>query len=291
MAKKYGVGHLSDGADPKVAEYSLGGGFISIADLSAGGQPGAFRKLGNCPEVTITVNTETFEHSSVQDGAPAQDLSVIIDSGMSLAFSMENWSAENMALFLLGESSEYTNPGIAGFADQVICLDGDLALGGYYQVMSTAGLPVFGITSTNAIAVSTTEAAPVLLVLDTDYTLDADSGMIHIAEVSAKVSTAIGTSDGLTCTLTADAAATTVDLVTALTDIEKDVALIFESINASDGNDRTYYHFHKVSLSANGDGNLISTETGAMPMTGVIEVNDFFTNSVDIYTPNTQVNP
>jgi hypothetical protein len=284
-----GVGHKSNNGEPSVNQYSLGGGFISIAELDTSGQAGAFRKVGNAPEVTVTVNTESYEHSSVQAGAAAQDLSVIIDSGASLSFSLENWSAENMALFLLGTASDYTNPSIAGIVDQVICLDGDLELAGYYQIQSTAGLPAFGITAVNAIAVSTTEAAPVLLVLDTDYTVDANSGMIHLAAVSAKVTTAIGTGDGLTCTLTADAAATAVDLVTVLSDVEKDVALIFESINASNNNDRTYYHFHKVSLAANGDGNLISAEAGAMPMTGQVEANDFYTNRVDIYTPDVQV--
>jgi hypothetical protein len=285
-----GVGHLANNRGPSIKEISLGGGFIEIAELGATGQPGAFRDLGTTQEVTVTVNTESYEHSTPHDGAPAQDLSVIIDSGASLTFSMDNMSAENMALFLLGTASAYTNPGIAGVTISVIALDGQLQLGGTYQIQDSNGNPVFGITSTNALAVSTTEGTPVALAKDTDYTVDEDSGRITIAAVSTKVSTAIGTGDGLSCVMTADGTATAVDLVTLLTDIEKDVALTFTQINASDNNDKTYWHFHKVSMAANGDANLISTEAGQLPMTATVEVNDYFTNRADIYTPDVQVN-
>ena len=283
-----GVGRQSSNGEPSVLEYNLGGGKVFMAELAAGGLPKTMRKVGNTPEFTVTVNTESYEHNSTQDGAPAQDLSVIIDSGASIGFSLENFSAENLALFLLGLASDYTNPGIAGFTDQVIVADGDIEVTGYYQIRTTAGLPVFGITSTNAIAVSTTAGSPVLLTKDTDYTVDANSGIIHLLDTSV-IDTAIAAAEGLKCTLTADGAATTVDLVTLLEDIEKDVALLFEGINAADSNKRTYYHFHKISLAANGDANLISAEAGTLPMTGQVEANDAFDKRADIYTPVTQV--
>ena len=283
-----GVGQQSEYGEPSVSEYQLGGGKVFLAELAAGGLPKAYRKVGNTPEFNVTVNSESYEHSSTQEGAPAQDLSVIIDSGGSVTFTLENFSAENLALFLMGEASDYVNPGIAGFADAVIVADGDIELTGYYQIRTTLGAAVFGISSTNDITVSTTNVAPVELTLDTDYTVDANSGIIHLLGTAAII-TAISGTEGLTCTLTADAGATTVDLVTMLSDVEKDVALIFEGINAADSNKRTYYHFHKISLAANGDANLISAEAGALPMTGQVEVNDAFTERVDVFTPVTQV--
>ncbi len=285
-----GVGQQSSNGEPSVLEYQLGGGKVYIADLASDGLPKTYRKVGNTPEFTVTVNTESYEHSSTQDGAPAQDLSVIIDSGGSIGFSLENFSAENLALFLLGEASDYTNPGIAGFVDAIIVADGDLEVSGYYQIRTTAGLAVFGITSTNAIVVTTTQTSPVPLVLNTDYTVDVNSGIIHLLD-TALIDAAIAEDGGkgLDCTLIADASATTVDLVTMLSDIEKDVALIFEGINAADDNKRTYYHFHKISLAANGDANLISAEAGTLPMTGQVEANDAFSERVDVFTPVTQV--
>ncbi len=282
-----GVGRKSNNGEPSVTEYNLGGGKLYLAELATGGLPKTFRKVGNTPEFTVTVNTESYQHNSTQDGAPAQDLSVIIDSGASMGFILENFSAENLALFFLGVASDYTNPGIAGFADQVIVADGDIEVTSYIQIRNTAGDPVFGITSTNAIAVSTTNAAPVLLTLNTDYTVEAVTGIIHLLDTSV-IDTAISGSEGLTCTLTADAAATKVDAVSILSDIEKDVALRFVGINASDDNKLSIYDFHKVSLAANGDAGLITAEAGTLPMTGELEANDAFTNRADVYTPVTQ---
>ncbi len=283
-----GVGRKSDNRDPSVKEYLLGGGKLFVADLEASGLPKAYRLMGNLPEMTITVNTESYEHNSTQDGAPAQDLSVIIDSGAALSFTLENFSADNMALFLLGLTSDYTNPGIAGFADAVLVADGSIEALGYYQLLDTNDNPVFGVTSTNAIEIKTTNVSPVTLTEDTDYTVDANSGMIHILATSP-ITTAIAAAEGLTVTITADGTATTVDLVTVLSDVEKDVAMRFEGIDYGNEDKRTYYDFHKVSLSANGDANLVSSEAAGMPMTGQVEANDSYTNRVDIYTPTTQV--
>jgi hypothetical protein len=283
-----GVGRGIVNIEPSTKVYLGGGGKVFLAALQEDGTPGAFRKVGNTPEFTITVNTESYEHNSTQDGAPAQDLSVITDSGASVGFTLENFSAENLALFLLGEASEYTNPGIAGFTGGTLCADGALEALGYYQILDTNDDPVFGITTTNAIDVATTNGTPVTLTEDTDYTVDANSGMVHVLDTAA-VQTAISGSEGLTVGLTADVAATTVDLVTVLTDVEKDLVLKFQGINYGDAGKTTYYEFHKVSLAANGDANLISTEAAGMPMTGQVEVNDAYTNRVDIYTPATQV--
>ncbi len=281
-----GVGKQNAG-DPSVLEYNLGGGKVYIAELETTGFPKNFRRVGNTPDFTVTVNTESYEHNSTQEGAPAQDLSVIVDSGGSIGFSMENISAENLALFLLGSSSSYTNPGIAGFSAFQFVADGSIVIGGYYPIRSAAG-PVFGITSTNSVVVRTTAGSPVTLVEDTDYSVDANSGLIKILD-TASIDTAIAAVEGLDVSLTADAAATLVDLVTMLDDIEKDVAIRFVGINASDSNKETYYDFHKISLAANGDASLIASEASTLPMTGQVEVNDAYTKRVDVYTPLTQV--
>jgi len=281
-----GTGRQNSG-EPSPLEYNLGGGKVFLAELESTGKPKNFRKVGNTPEFTVTVTTESYEHQSTQDGAPAQDASVIISSGGSVGFSLENMSAENLAIFLLGEASSYTNPGIAGFTDSQIVEDGSIVKLGYYQVADASGNAVFGITSVNAILVKTTNAAPVSLVKDTDYSVDALSGMIRILDTAA-IDTAISGTEGLTCTLTADGAATTVDLVTMLETIEQDFALRFEGINALDSNKRTFWDFHKISLAANGDANLISAEAGLLPLTGEVEANDYFNNRMRVYTPVTQ---
>lgn len=281
-----GVG-LQNENQPSTLEYNLGGGKVFLAELESTGKPKNFRKVGNTPEFTVTVNTESYEHQSTQEGAPAQDMSVIINSGGSVGFSLENMSAENLALFLLGEASSYINPGIAGFTDSQIVEDGSIVEFGYYQVADASGNAVFGITATNALLLKTTNATPVTLTVDVDYTVDVLSGMVQLLD-TAVITTAISGTEGITATMTADGTATTVDLVTMLETIEQDYALRFEGINAADSNKRSYWYFHKLSLAANGDVNLISAEAGALPMTGEVEANDYFPNRMDVYTPVTQ---
>jgi hypothetical protein len=283
-----GQGERNTTKSPSVKEYQLAGGKIWIAELEDDGQPKAFRAVGNAPEITITVNTESYEHDSVQEGAPAQDMSTIISSAASMGFGLENWSAENMALFFSGDASAYTNPGVLGFDDVSQVLPGSVEAYGTYQIKDASGNLVFGITATNALDLKSTNGTPATLTIVTDYTIDANAGTFTLTD-SAEVQTMVSGNEGIRGTVTADGTATDVDLVTVLSNVEKDVALRFELINANNSNKKSYYDVHKLSLAANGDASLISAEAGAMPMTGQVEVNDFYPNRIDIRTPLTQV--
>jgi hypothetical protein len=164
---------------------------------------------------------------------------------------------------------------------------GNLKTNTWYQIRNAAGAPVFGITTTNNIVVKTTNGTPVTLTKDTDYTVNATEGMIFI-KATAPITTAISGNEGLTITLTADAAATAVDQVKVLSDTSKKVAMRLVSINSADDDKLTIYDFHKVSLSADGDTNMITTEVSGLPMAFQVEENTAYDNRIDIYTPTTQ---
>lgn len=284
-----GVGIRNATGSPSSSEYQIGGGVLYIAELLASGLPGAFRKVGNVPEITMTVGTETYEHKSSQTPVPVQDFSAIIAVTAGGKFSLENKSAENLALFFLGEASAYTNPAIAGFSGVALVAAGagNLVGNSFYQIMTAAGLPAMGITAANKIALTTTNATPVTLQLTTDYTVDLVTGMVFI-KASTAVNTAISGAEGINCTLTADVSASLVDKVAVLSDTSKKVAMKLVSINSADNNKVTIYDFHKVSLAADGDTGLITTEVSGLPMSFQVEENSAFTNRVDLYTPTTQ---
>jgi hypothetical protein len=284
-----GVGLQNTTGVPDAKEYHIGGGELLIAELLTSGLPGGFRFVGNVPEITVNVSTETYEHLSSTTPTPIQDFSAITKITGSGKFALENKNAENLALFFLGESSTYVNPGIAGLANvsMVAAGAGNIIKNTWYQVRNAAGDPVFGITSTNAIAIKTTNASPVTLTKDTDYTVDAVRGMVFL-KATSPITTAIAASEGLTVTLTADATATVVDKVAVLTDTSKKVAMRLISKNSADDDKITIYDFHKVSLAPDGDTNLITTEVSGLPMNFQMEENSAFTNRVDIYTPITQ---
>lgn len=287
MTVGVGIQNTTGVADSK--EYHIGGGELFIAELLTSGLPGGFRHVGNVPEITVNVSTETYEHLSSTTPTPIQDFSAITKITGSGKFNLENKNAENLALFFLGESSTYVNPGIAGLAG-VSLLEagaGNLKKNTWYQIRNVAGDPVFGITTTNNIVVKTTNNTPVILTKDTDYTVDAVRGMIFIKDTTP-ITTAISGNEGLTVTLTADAAATVVDKVSVLSDTSKKVAMRLVSINSADDDKITIYDFHKVSLAPDGDTNLITTEVSGLPMNFQMEENSAYTNRVDIYTPLTQ---
>lgn len=287
-----GVGIRNTAGVPDVKEYHIGGGKMFIAEILASGLPGAFRHVGNVPEITMTVSTDQYEHMSSTTPVPVQDLSVITKVNANMKFKLENKNAENLALFFLGDATAYTNPGIAGLSAVTLVAEGALEKNSWYQIVkggsgTDKSNPVFGISSTNAIALITTETVPVSLVKDTDYTVDAVTGMVFIKD-TAKITTCISANKGINVTLTADAAATLVDKVAVLSDTSKKVAIRLVSYNSSDNNKVTIYDFHKVSLAADGDTSMITSEVSGLPMTGGVEDNSAYTNRVDIYTPITQ---
>lgn len=270
---------------PSTSEYLIGRGIMQWAELDSTGLPKSFRDIGNVPELTITSSVETYEHYSSREGLKTRDLRIVLQQDLTMGFSVENINFNNLSAFVSGEAKSYVNPAIAGFTAKQICKDGDLVVNSYYMIHS-GGLPAFGITSTNSPVVITTESTPVTLVADTDYTLDAVSGMIFIKS-TVKTLAAVSAGKGFTVALTADAAATTVDTIEALSASELNVAIRFIGINAETGK-KVIYDFHKVTLTPDGDFGLISDEAAKLPFTGAAEKSDAYTNVADFYYPNTQ---
>ena len=267
-------------------DYQLGRGILQMALLDATGYPKGFRDLGNVPELTAPVETEKLEHFSSRAGQKTKDKEIILQITTGLSFVLEDINFENLAAFFSGGTADYTNPAIAGVADQQFVEDGDLEVNKIYALRTAAGLPIFGITTTNAIVVESTNATPVAMVKDTDYTVDAVAGQIFVND-TATVQSIISAGDGLQVTLTADAAATTVDQLTILSATELNVALRF-LLEEADSGEKIIYDYHKCTVSADGDYTLISDEWSTFPMTASVEENAAYDNVADVYYPTTQ---
>lgn len=287
MAVGVGLQNKTGVADSK--EYHIGGGKLYIAELLSSGKPGAFRHVGNVPELNITVGTETYEHKSSTTPVPVQDFSAITSVTASGKFSLENKNAENLALFFLGEAQAYTNPAIAGFGTptEVFLVPagaGNLQKNSWYQVLDGDGKPCFGLDKTK-LALTTTNVSPETLVEGTDFVTDEVTGMIFIKDTS-NITDAATAGEGIKIVVTADAQASTVDQVAVLADTAKKVAMRLVSINSADDDRVTIYDFHKVSLAADGDTNMITTEVSGLPMSFQVEENSAYDNRVDVYTPD-----
>jgi len=267
-------------------DYLIGRGKVFFATLDANGYPQAWRDVGNVPEINLTVESEIYDHFSSREGLRERDLRIVLQQDLDMSFVLEDINMNNLSVFFSGSTEEYTNPGIAGFVDAVIINDDEIVVNSWYDIVDGDHNRVFGLTATNALVIETTNGTPVALVLDTDYTLNSVNGMIFLND-TATVQTAISGSEGLTATVTADVAATTVDKVNVLSATELNVAIKVESINA-EGGKVDIYEFHKVTIASDGDFALISDEAAQLPLTGGAEKNAAYANVADIYHPNTQ---
>lgn len=61
------------------------------------------RHIGNVPEFAPEPAVETLDHFSSQEGIRKRDRNVVVEQTMSVSFSVEEWTPENLAIALMGE--------------------------------------------------------------------------------------------------------------------------------------------------------------------------------------------
>ena len=85
--------------------YTIGSGIISAAeyDENTPAQSTDFVDLGNVPSLTISPAVETLEHKSSRTAEKEVDKEVVISTAYTIAFSLEEYSPENLAMFFQGE--------------------------------------------------------------------------------------------------------------------------------------------------------------------------------------------
>ena len=92
----------------KTENYVFGRGVCYFAPFDANNRPLGERDLGNVPGLTLTVTTEKTEHFSSRTGLKKKDLDITISVAFNSKATIEDISAENLALFLAGSSATVT---------------------------------------------------------------------------------------------------------------------------------------------------------------------------------------
>lgn len=253
---------------PNTDDYNLGRGILYFAPLDTDGTPLGYRDLGNAPEFSISVETETLEHQSSRAGLKVTDKEVLISQKVSLSLTLDEINFENLAALLSGTAhggSTYTNPAVAGFAE-IAGFIASVELGRWYDLEDSSGTRVYDIQTPAGV---TLEVGATPLVQDTDYTLDAEMGRVFFLTTATNVAE----NDTIDYTQAADATSKTVDEVRALTQTAVLGALKFIAQNPASNDKVTEFQFHKVSLKAEGDFSLIGDEFSTMQFTAVAEQN------------------
>ena len=81
--------------------YSLGRGIIYMAEFS-GGAPGSYTDVGNCPNLTVEVTEEKLPHYSSRSGTKVKDKEVVLETGYTIVFDLDEISTYNLKVFVKG---------------------------------------------------------------------------------------------------------------------------------------------------------------------------------------------
>lgn len=232
--------------------YTLGRGelhfdrFTNPVAMTLGGE----RYLGNSPEFSATIESENLDHYNSDRGVREKDESIVLQTNRTASFITDNISPENLALFFFGTSEIFATTG-ATVSDEPL---NDVKLGLTYQLGMSPTNPS-GLRNVTGVTVSKGVTA---LVLNTDYTLDAELGRITLLATSATVHDG----DDLTVDYT-HASATRERVISGSQAVGG--ALRFISYNPQ--GKRYDWYMPYVKLSPNGDFTLKGDEWQQIPFT------------------------
>lgn len=230
--------------------YTLGRGKIHFARFTSGTVPGPFRYIGNTPELNLTIEAETLDHYSSDEGIREKDDSVPLEVNRTGSMITDNIHPENVALFFFGETSTVTTTLAAAEAWSIVSAE----VGMSYKIEATTVNPtgVFGISTSN-LTVQINGGAT--LTEDTDFEMDYDMGIITILEGGA-------VTDGDQIDITYDRRASTRDrVISGSAPVEG--AMMYRTYNPK-GTDALFY-FPYVKVSPNGDYALKGDEWQQIP--------------------------
>ncbi len=84
---------------PSTDNYYVGKGKISFKEVGAA----EFRDLGNISSLETTPEVTTLEHFSSRAGVKVKDKEVVTEKKLTVTMVMDEWTADNLAMALMGE--------------------------------------------------------------------------------------------------------------------------------------------------------------------------------------------
>jgi hypothetical protein len=194
------------------------------------------RYIGNTPEITMSLESESLEHFDSDAGVKQKDDSVLLELARSGKFTTDHISPANLALFFLGAEDVVTQTSATAQAYQIVGVKKGLR----YQIGATSSVPagVRGVTNVvvNVSAVPKTAG--------TDYELDATTGGITILAGGTIL-------DGATLDIVYDRSATSYNRVVTAANAEIYGALLYVSNNPK--GEKFDYFWPYVALKPDGD--------------------------------------
>jgi len=257
-------------------ELYLGGVELWISELATDGSIIGFRCMGCAEDATLTSDETVLEVDRACTGV-RETLEFITKRKLSVAFTTQNATLQNMAKVLSGSVTSYVNPAVAGFATVVQAVGGAgnaTAKGQTIAIRNAAKLRAYGFLTAGFVA----EQAAVsggpwtAMTVTTDYTIDATNGTIYLVPGG-------GFTDGnfLRVTVPASVAAPTPIVgFDALTLPRKQVAVRLVLSNGIKGEDKGELIVFSVFLKADGDLALSGTDILKIGFSGTAATSGYY---------------
>ncbi|AOR76571.1 hypothetical protein [Novosphingobium resinovorum] len=155
--------------------YTLGRGKVYFSAFRPNTQiPAGFRYLGNTPEFNLTIDNETLDHYSSDEGIRQKDRSIILETTATGSLTADDISLENLALFFFGHTSTLVQTAATAQTETIT----DVKPGLMYQLGRTTLNP----TGVRSISNVTVEVGATTYVVNEDYTVDLELGLITVLE-------------------------------------------------------------------------------------------------------------
>lgn len=161
--------------------YTLGRGKVYFSRFLPGTQDiEGYRYLGNTPEFSLSITSNDLDHFSSDEGIKELDDSVPLEVTRTGSLTTDNIDPENVALFFFGSAETLTQAVVASSTE---ILTGILA--GRTYPLGVSALNPAGYSGINT-AGFLVKVSPggTSLVVDVDYTMDFDTGLITFVEGS-----------------------------------------------------------------------------------------------------------
>lgn len=235
--------------------YTLGRGKVHFSRFKTGTQvPAGFYYIGNTPEFNLTIESETLDHFSSDEGIREKDDSVPLEVTRTGSLITDNIDPKNVALFFFGEEVTVTQAVVASSTETLE----DIKAGHSYKLGVTNNNPTgyFGINPTGfEVEVGGGGAA---LVAGTDFEMNYDTGMLTFLEGSLLAT------DGADIDVTFAVRESTRDrVISGSTPVEG--AMMYVAFNPKGKN--FDYYLPYVKITPNGDYALKGDEWQQIPFT------------------------
>lgn len=139
------------------------------------------RYLGNTPEFSASITSETLDHFNSDAGVKVKDGSVVLQTNVTASFTTDNVDPANLALFFFGTSEIFSTAGGAVTAEAMPSVVKGLT----YQLGTTNSNPS-GVRNVTGVTVKKGGTA---LVNNIDYTIDAALALVTILTTGSTVTT------------------------------------------------------------------------------------------------------